>query len=70
LLASTAEGPGEPVRHRYNLGGNRRVPTDTPRRRPGASSSGTLSDIIYRRMTRDLAAADRASLSAQPLLAA
>jgi transposase len=23
--ASTAEGPGEPVRHRYNPGGNRRV---------------------------------------------
>jgi len=23
--ASTAEGPGEPVRHRYNSGGNRRV---------------------------------------------
>jgi transposase len=29
-----------------------------------------LSDVIYRRMTRDLAAAQRASLSAQPLLAA
>jgi hypothetical protein len=29
-----------------------------------------LSDVIYRRMIRDLAAADRASLSAQPLLAA
>jgi transposase len=25
LQASTAEGPGEPVRHRYNPGGNRRV---------------------------------------------
>ncbi len=25
LAASTAEGPGEPVRHRYNPGGNRRV---------------------------------------------
>ena len=25
LVASTAEGPGEPVRHRYNPGGNRRV---------------------------------------------
>ena len=25
LPASTAEGPGEPVRHRYNPGGNRRV---------------------------------------------
>ena len=29
-----------------------------------------LSDVIYRRVIRDLAAADRASLSAQPLLAA
>jgi transposase len=25
LAASTAEGPGEPVRHRYNPAGNRRV---------------------------------------------
>lgn len=25
LAASTAEGPGEPVRHRFNPGGNRRV---------------------------------------------
>jgi len=25
LAASTAEGPGEPVRHRYNPGGNRRI---------------------------------------------
>ena len=25
LQASTAEGPGEPVRHRYNPGGNRRI---------------------------------------------
>jgi transposase len=25
LVASTGEGPGEPVRHRYNPGGNRRV---------------------------------------------
>jgi hypothetical protein len=29
-----------------------------------------LSDVIYRRMIRDLAAADHASRSAQPLLAA
>ena len=29
-----------------------------------------LSDVIYRRMIRDLAAADRGSLPAQPLLAA
>ena len=64
LPASTAEGPGEPVRHRYNPGGNRRINavlhrmaialhcgprarrstqtrarTDTPRRRPAASSN-------------------------------
>jgi transposase len=25
LPASTGEGPGEPVRHRYNRGGNRRI---------------------------------------------
>jgi transposase len=25
LPASTAEGPGEPIRHRYNPGGNRRI---------------------------------------------
>jgi hypothetical protein len=25
LVASTGEGPGEPVRHRFNPGGNRRV---------------------------------------------
>ena len=25
LPASTAEGPGEPVRHRFNPGGNRRI---------------------------------------------
>jgi len=25
LAASTAEGPGEPIRHRYNPGGNRRI---------------------------------------------
>jgi hypothetical protein len=25
LAASTAEGPGEPIRHRYNPAGNRRV---------------------------------------------
>ena len=67
LPASTAEGPGEPVRHRYNpvaTGGSTpcctgwpspswrtsraprrstptRAPTDTPRRRPAASSNAT-----------------------------
>jgi transposase len=96
LPASTAEGPGEPVRHRYNPGGNRRVNAILHRmavtqlsREPraqriyaGARANGHtkkesrrilkrhLSDVIYRRMIRDLAAADRDSLSAQPLLAA
>ena len=96
LPASTAEGPGEPVRHRYNPGGNRRVNAilhrmavtqlrHEPRAQriyAGARANGHtkkearrilkrhLSDVIYRRMIRDLAAADRASLSTQPLLAA
>jgi transposase len=81
LPASTAEGPGEPVRHRYNPGGNRRVNAILhrmavtqlrcePRAQAlyaGARSRGHtkkearrilkrhLSDVIYRRMTRDLA---------------
>jgi transposase len=96
LPASTAEGPGEPVRHRYNPGGNRRVNAILhrmavtqlrcePRAQriyAGARAAGHtkkearrvlkrhLSDVIYRRMIRDLAAADHASLPAQPLLAA
>ena len=96
LPASTAEGPGEPVRHRYNPGGNRRVNAILhrmavtqlrcePRAQriyAGARVAGHtkkearrvlkrhLSDVIYRRMIRDLAAADAASLPAQPLLAA
>ena len=96
LPASTAEGPGEPIRHRYNPGGNRRVnailhrmAVTQLRREPraqriyqGARANGHtkkearrvlkrhLSDVIYRRMIRDLAAADRGSLPAQPLLAA
>ena len=95
LPASTAEGPGEPVRHRYNPGGNRRVNAILhrmavtqlrcePRAQriyAGARANGHtkkearrilkrhLSDVIYRRMIRDLAAAERASLSV-PLLAA
>ena len=92
LAASTAEGPGEPVRHRYNPGGNRRVNRTLhlmavtqlrcePRAQTlyeNARSHGHtkkearrilkrhLSDVIYRRMIRDLAqrAADH------PLLAA
>ena len=91
LAASTAEGPGEPVRHRYNPGGNRRVNAVLHRmavtqlrcepraqaiyanaRARGHTKKEArrilkrhLSDVIYRRMTRDLA-----SPAAQPLLAA
>jgi hypothetical protein len=91
LAASTAEGPGEPVRHRYNPGGNRRVNRTLhlmavtqlrcePRAQAlyeNARSRGHtkkearrilkrhLSDVIYRRMIRDLAtAADHPSLLA------
>jgi transposase len=93
LPASTAEGPGEPVRHRYNPGGNRRVNAVLhrmavtqlrcePRAQAiyaNARANGHtkkearrvlkrhLSDVVYRRMIRDLAAA---SHPAQPLLAA
>jgi transposase len=92
LAASTAEGPGEPVRHRYNPGGNRRVNRTLhlmavtqlrcePRAQAlyqNARSRGHtkkearrilkrhLSDVIYRRMIRDLAqrAADHLLLAA------
>ncbi len=93
LPASTAEGPGEPVRHRYNPGGNRRVNAILHRMavtqlrcepRAQAIYAGAranhhtkkearrvlkrhLSDVVYRRMIRDLAAA---SHPAQPILAA
>jgi hypothetical protein len=91
LAASTAEGPGEPVRHRYNPGGNRRInrilhvmAITQLRCEPRAQAiyaqararghtkkearrilKRHLSDVIYRRMIRDLAAHP-----AQPLLAA
>jgi transposase len=91
LAASTAEGPGEPVRHRYNPGGNRRVNAVLhrmavtqlrcePRAKAiyeGARARGHtkrearrilkrhLSDVIYRRMIRDIKTA-----AARPLLAA
>jgi transposase len=81
LPASTAEGPGEPVRHRYNPGGNRRVNAILHRMavtqlrcEPRAQAiyaqargrghtkkearrilKRHLSDVIHRRMTRDLA---------------
>ena len=80
LAASTAEGPGEPVRHRWNPGGNRRVNAILHRmaitqlrcepraqalvadaRRRGHTKREArrilkrhLSDVIYRRMVRDL----------------
>jgi hypothetical protein len=92
LAASTAEGPGEPVRHRYNPGGNRRVNAILYRMaitqlrcepraqriyanaRAGGHTKKEarrvlkrhLSDVIYRRMIRDL----KAQLADQPLLAA
>jgi len=92
LPASTAEGPGEPVPHRYNPGGNRRVNAVLHRmaitqlaREPraqriyaNARANGHtkkearrvlkrhLSDVVYRRMIRDL----HAQLPGQSLLAA
>jgi transposase len=91
LAASTAEGPGEPVRHRYNPGGNRRINAILHRmavtqlrceprakkiyanaRAEGHTKKEArrvlkrhLSDVIHRRMIRDLA-----SHPAQPLLTA
>ena len=91
LPASTAEGPGEPVRHRFNPGGNRRINAILHRmavtqlrcepraqaifanaRAHGHTKKEArrilkrhLSDVIYRRMIRDLA-----SHSTQLLLAA
>jgi transposase len=81
IPASTAEGPGEPVRHRYNPGGNRRVNAILHRmaitqlrcepraqalyqraRERGHTKAEArrilkrhLSDVIHRRMLRDLA---------------
>jgi transposase len=92
LPASTAEGPGEPVRHRYNPGGNRRINAILHRMavtqlrcepraqriyanaRVGGHTKKEarrilkrhLSDVIYRRMIRDL----ETQLTDQPLLAA
>jgi transposase len=82
LPASTAEGPGEPVRYRYNPGGNRNInhvlhimAVTQLRCEPRAQAlyaqaranhhtkkearrilKRHLSDVIYRRMTRDLTA--------------
>lgn len=92
LVASTGEGPGEPVRHRYNPAGNRRVNAILHRlavtqlrcepraqalyeyaRTRGHTKKEArrilkrhLSDVIHRRMIRDLA--DLAA--GPPLLAA
>ena len=86
LAASTAEGPGEPVRHRYNPGGNRRVNRtlqlmavtqlrcepraralyENARKRGHTKKEARrilkrhLSDVVYRRMIRDLAASHAA----------
>ena len=83
LAASTGEGPGDPVRHRYNPGGNRRINAVLHRMavtqlrcepraqaiHANARANGHtkkearrvlkrhLSDVVYRRMIRDLAAA-------------
>ncbi len=88
LAASSAEGPGEPVRHRYNRRVNailHRMAVTQLRCEPRAKkiyadarANGKhtkkearrilkrhLSDVVYRRMIRDLA-----SLPAQPLLTA
>lgn len=80
LAASTAEGPGEPIRHRFNPAGNRRVNAILHRMavtqlrcEPRAQAiyanararghtkrearrilKRHLSDVIHRRMTRDL----------------
>jgi transposase len=91
LPASTGEGPGEPIRHRYNPGGNRRINAVLhrmavtqlrcePRAQAiyaNARANGPhtkkearrvlkrhLSDVVYRRMTRDLAAHTSESLLA------
>jgi transposase len=82
LPASTAEGPGEPVRHRFNPGGKRRsnailhrMAVTQLRCEPRAQAiyatararghtkkearrilKRHLSDVVYRRMRRDLAA--------------
>lgn len=82
LPASSAEGDGEPVRHRLNRGGNRRVNAclhriavtqlrcdprarriyDDSRRRGHTKKEAMrvikrhLSNVVYRRMTRDLKA--------------
>jgi transposase len=94
LAASTAEGPGEPVRHRYNPGGNRRVNRtlhlmavtqlrcepraqalyENARKRGHTKKEARrilkrhLSDVIYRRMIRDLAS--HSAAHAQALLVA
>ena len=90
LPASTGEGPGEPVRHRYNPGGNRRINAILHRMavtqlrceprakaiyanaRAGGHTKKEarrvlkrhLSDVVYRRMIRDLAAHAQSDLLA------
>ena len=92
LVASTGEGPGEPIRHRYNPGGNRRINAVLHRMaitqlrfEPRAKRIYTqargdghtkkearrilkrhLSDVIYRRMIRDLERATNQSTAEHP----
>jgi transposase len=98
LAASTGEGPGEPIRHRHNPGGNRRVNAILHRMavtqlrcEPRAQAiyanararghhtkkearrilKRHLSDLVHRRMIRDLASHPRpAPLAAKPRAAA
>jgi transposase len=96
LPASTAEGPAEPIRHRYNPRGNRRINAVLHRmavtqlrcepraqkvyanaRAAGHTKKEArrvlkrhLSDVIHRRMIRDLAASHPQPLSAAPRRAA
>jgi transposase len=90
LPASTAEGPGEPIRHRYNPGGNRRINAVLHRmavtqlriepraqkiyaesRKLGHTKKEArrvlkrhLSDVVYRRMIRDLASQSTQTVTA------
>ncbi len=96
LQASTADGPGEPVRHRYNPGGNRRInrvlhlmaitqlryELRAQALYAKASADGHtkkeasrilkrhLSNVIYRRMIRDLERATDQPTGGSPSLMA
>jgi hypothetical protein len=51
-VASTAEGPGEPVRHRYNPGGNRRVNAILHRMAVTQPRCEPRAQLIYANATR------------------